>query len=161
MSTELPQVFDLERLLEPVSPERLPEFIDRFIAYYRDHIADQSRPFPAVEETLAALRGDGARLAVLTNKPQVLTVPILERLGLANLFGVICGAGRYDYNKPDARVVKHVVDELLKLSVKYGDVSGRLFQNRIAILHDGIDHLRCLLNLLTVSATQSAIRNQR
>ena len=36
---------------EPVSPERLPELIDRFIAYYRDHIADQSRPFPAVEET--------------------------------------------------------------------------------------------------------------
>jgi phosphoglycolate phosphatase len=97
---------------EPVSAERLPELIDRFIAHYRGHIADHSRPFPHVEETLAALKSDGARLAVLTNKPQVLTEPILEALGLAGVFGVICGAGRYDYNKPDARVVRHVVDEL-------------------------------------------------
>ena len=97
---------------DPVSASRLPELIDRFIAHYRNHIADHSRPFPQVEETLAVLRRGGLRLAVLTNKPQVLTEPILETLGLTNHFGVICGAGRYDYNKPDARVVRHVVDEL-------------------------------------------------
>ena len=97
---------------EPVSADRLPVLIDRFIAHYREHIADHSRPFPAVEDTLATLKQGGARLAVLTNKPQVLTEPILEALKLANHFDFICGAGRYDYNKPDARVVKHVVEEL-------------------------------------------------
>jgi phosphoglycolate phosphatase len=73
---------------------------------------DGSRPFPGVENTLLQLRDEGARLAVLTNKPQVLTEPILENLNLAQHFGVICGAGRYEYNKPDARVVEHVVREL-------------------------------------------------
>ncbi|HEY1962173.1 MAG TPA: HAD-IA family hydrolase [Rhizomicrobium sp.] len=97
---------------ERAAPERLPELVDRFIAHYRAHIVDGSRPFPGVEETLVQLRRDGARLAVLTNKPQVLTEPILENLNLAQFFGVICGAGRYDYNKPDARVVEHVVREL-------------------------------------------------
>lgn len=109
---------------EPVSAQQLPDLIDRFIAHYRDHIADFSRPFPGVQETLAALKGEGARLAVLTNKPQVLTVPILETLGLASLFGVICGAGRYDYNKPDARVVRHVIEELggnLDRTIMVGD----------------------------------------
>jgi phosphoglycolate phosphatase len=109
---------------EPVSVSQLPELVDRFIAHYREHIADYSRPFPAVEKTLIALKRDGARLAVLTNKPQVLTVPILEILRLARLFGVICGAGRYDYNKPDARVVRHVIEELggdLNRAVMVGD----------------------------------------
>jgi phosphoglycolate phosphatase len=97
---------------ERATPERLPELVDRFIAHYRAHIVDGSRPFPGVEDTLEALRREGARLAVLTNKPQVLTEPILESLNLARHFGVICGAGRYDYNKPDARVVDHVLHEL-------------------------------------------------
>ena len=97
---------------ERAEPERLQELVDRFIAHYRAHIVDGSRPFPGVEDTLLQLRDEGARLAVLTNKPQVLTEPILENLNLAQHFGVICGAGRYDYNKPDARVVEHVVREL-------------------------------------------------
>lgn len=97
---------------EPVTAERLPVLVDRFIAHYRDHIVDGSRPFPGVPETLQHLRRQGARLAVLTNKPQVLTEPILEALELSQFFGVICGSGRYDYNKPDARVVTHVVQEL-------------------------------------------------
>lgn len=97
---------------ERAAPERIQELVDGFIAYYRDHIADLSRPFPEVETTLSSLRQSGARLAVLTNKPQVLTVPILEALGLSRHFGAVCGAGRYDYHKPDARVVAHVLEEL-------------------------------------------------
>jgi phosphoglycolate phosphatase len=97
---------------ERATPESLPELVDRFIAHYRDHIADLSRPFPGVEATLSSLKEGGARLAVLTNKPHVLTVPILETLNLSAHFEVICGAGRYDYHKPDARIVAHVVEEL-------------------------------------------------
>jgi phosphoglycolate phosphatase len=97
---------------ERAAPERLPELVDRFIAHYRTHIVDGSRPFPGVEKTLEQLRHDGWRMAVLTNKPQVLTEPILEAMKLSHYFGVICGAGRYDCNKPDARVVEHVLREL-------------------------------------------------
>jgi phosphoglycolate phosphatase len=97
---------------ERAPASHLPELVDRFIAHYRDHIADLSRPFPGVEATLGSLRQEGARLAVLTNKPQILTLPILEALSLSEHFEVICGAGRYDYHKPDARIVAHVVEEL-------------------------------------------------
>jgi phosphoglycolate phosphatase len=54
----------------------------------------------------------GARLGVLTNKPQELAVPLLETLGLAQYFAAIHGAGRFSYSKPDARVFHHVVDEM-------------------------------------------------
>jgi|ERR1051325_4021690 phosphoglycolate phosphatase len=93
-------------------PDRLPGLIDAFIAHYRAHIADESAAFPGVEATLAALAADGARLGVLTNKPHELAVPLLEALDLAKYFGAIHGAGRFSYNKPDARVFHHVVDEL-------------------------------------------------
>lgn len=97
---------------ERLPQERLPDLVDRFIAHYRGHIVDGSRPFAGVYATLEQLQQEGARMAVLTNKPQVLTEPILAALHLSQYFGVICGAGRYDYNKPDARVVAHVIAEL-------------------------------------------------
>ncbi|MFL5239150.1 MAG: HAD-IA family hydrolase, partial [Rhizomicrobium sp.] len=96
----------------PATPDHLSLLVDRFIDHYRNHLADNSLPFPDVVETLAGLRSQGARLAVLTNKPQELTVPILDALNLSQYFGVICGAGRYSFNKPDARVVAHVLEEL-------------------------------------------------
>ena len=46
---------------EPVDARRLPGLVDDFVAHYRAHIADESRPFPGVDETLAALRGAAAR----------------------------------------------------------------------------------------------------
>jgi phosphoglycolate phosphatase len=97
---------------EPMDESRLPALIDDYIAHYRKHIAVASRPFPGVEATLAALKDDGARLAVLTNKPQELTELLLPALNLDRYFAAIHGAGRYSYNKPDARVFHHVADEL-------------------------------------------------
>lgn len=97
---------------EPLDDARAPALIDDYIAHYRAHIADESRPFPGVPETLAHFVRSGARLGVLTNKPQELAVPLLETLGLAQYFSAIHGAGRFSYSKPDARVFHHVVDEL-------------------------------------------------
>ena len=93
-------------------PEILPRLIDEFIAHYRAHIADESQPFPNVEATLELLKANGARMGVLTNKPQALVLPLLDALNLSRFFGAIHGAGRYDYVKPDARVFHHVVEEL-------------------------------------------------
>ncbi|HEX4294201.1 MAG TPA: HAD-IA family hydrolase [Rhizomicrobium sp.] len=95
-----------------MDPARLPGLIDLYIAHYRKHIAVASRPFPHVEETLSLLKARGARLGVLTNKPQELTDLLLPALKMEGYFAAIHGAGRYGYNKPDARVFHHVVDEL-------------------------------------------------
>src|SRR5215469_5146498 len=96
----------------PLPEDRVVALIDDYIAHYRAHIADESRPFPGVEETLAGFVQAGARLGVLTNKPQELAVPLLETLGLAQYFASIHGAGRFSYSKPDARVFHHVVEEM-------------------------------------------------
>jgi phosphoglycolate phosphatase len=95
-----------------IAPELMTPLIDDYIAHYRKHVAVASLPFPGVLETLDALKAQGARLGVLTNKPQELTDLLLPALRMEGYFGAIHGAGRYSYTKPDARVFHHVVDEL-------------------------------------------------
>lgn len=97
---------------EAMDEARMPALVDAYIAHYKKHIAVASRPFPGVEATLGRLKADGARLAVLTNKPQELTDLLLPALDLTGFFGAIHGAGRLEVSKPDARVFHAVIDEL-------------------------------------------------
>jgi phosphoglycolate phosphatase len=96
----------------PTEDAQLPELVDRFLVHYRAHIADGSVPFPGVEETLAVLQADGARMAVLTNKPQEMADLLLAALKLDRFFPVVYGAGRMTYVKPDARIFHDVVRDL-------------------------------------------------
>jgi len=96
----------------PPPDDDLARLVDSFIAHYRQNIAGASRPFPGVTETLSALAAMGARLGVLTNKPQELTDLLLPAVGLDRFFGAVLGAGRLSFNKPDARTFDAVVAEL-------------------------------------------------
>ncbi|HTT85422.1 MAG TPA: HAD-IA family hydrolase, partial [Rhizomicrobium sp.] len=96
----------------PVDEATSIRLVNDSVAYYRAHIADESRPFPGVVKTLERFREAGARLGVLTNKPEELTLPLLDALDLRRFFAAVHGAGRFSYSKPDARVFHHVVDEL-------------------------------------------------
>ena len=96
----------------PAEPERLEGMMDAFLAHYRSHIADLSRPYPGVEETLTAFEAEGARMGVLTNKPHDLTLLLMAKLGLDKYFAAIFGQGRMPYTKPDARIFPDVVREV-------------------------------------------------
>jgi phosphoglycolate phosphatase len=95
----------------PVTEDEMPALVEIFLDHYRDHIADSSRLFPHVAETLATLKAGGARLGILTNKPQDLTDRLLPRLGLEGLFAAVYGAGRKPYTKPDPRIFHEVVGD--------------------------------------------------
>ena len=96
----------------PVTAEELPPLIEIFLDHYRGHIADGTRLFPRVAETLVELKSAGAHLGVLTNKPQELTDLLLPHLGLGEMFGSVYGAGRKPYTKPDPRIFHDVVADL-------------------------------------------------
>lgn len=97
---------------EEARAEEMPALEAIFLEHYRDHLADFSRPFPGVEETLTRLQAGGARLGVLTNKPNHLAGPLLERLDLMRFFPSVYGAGTRSYVKPDPRIFDDVVAEL-------------------------------------------------
>jgi phosphoglycolate phosphatase len=102
----------MEAVGRVVTPEALPALVDIFMAHYRAHIADHSVLFPGVRETLTALKAAGARLAVLTNKPQELADLLLPAIDLRAPFAEVYGAGRMSYVKPDARIFHDVVHDI-------------------------------------------------
>lgn len=103
----------LERGLEvenrQVTPEEMTKLTEDFIAYYADHIADESRPFEGLEAALDNLAGRGYRLAVCTNKLEWLSRRLLDRLGLTPRFAAICGADTFGVAKPDPIILRQTV----------------------------------------------------
>jgi phosphoglycolate phosphatase len=94
---------------EPVDPDRLDLLVDRFVSYYAAHIAEDSRVFPGVREALERLEAAGARLAVCTNKHEVLALSVLQALDLTQPFSAIIGADTLPIRKPDPAVYHETV----------------------------------------------------
>jgi phosphoglycolate phosphatase len=85
------------------SPRRVELLFDQFVAYYVEHIADTSRPFPGTLDALDRFAAAGWTLAVCTNKLESLSRVLLGRLGIADRFKVIAGQDTYGVRKPDPR----------------------------------------------------------
>jgi phosphoglycolate phosphatase len=85
---------------ELATDENVDRGLKFFLAYYRDHMLDNSAPYPGVAETLAKLDGR-SKMAVLTNKPVVFSREMLTRLGFAPYFAYIYGGNSFPQKKPD------------------------------------------------------------
>jgi len=110
----------------PLPAHREGELFDRFIAHYRAHIADESRPFPGAAPALQALIAEGARLAICTNKPTDLATALLEALDLQRLFAAVVGPDAARARKPDPRHLAAAVAAAggaLDRTVMVGDAS--------------------------------------
>jgi phosphoglycolate phosphatase len=90
--------------------ERVEALFEDFIAHYRAHIADETRLFPGAEAALERLADAGFRLAVCTNKPEDLSVLLLDRLKVADRFAAICGRETFPFFKPDPRALTMTID---------------------------------------------------
>ena len=77
-----------------------PALFEEFLADYVEHIADHSRPFPGVVETLEALAARGVVLCVATNKRTDLSEILLEKLDLTRHFAAIVGPDKVSARKP-------------------------------------------------------------
>jgi phosphoglycolate phosphatase len=84
----------------PVEQAQDPALFDAFIADYIDHIADHSKPFEGVVETLESLAERGATLVVVTNKRSDLSELLLGKIELTKHFAAIVGPDRVSARKP-------------------------------------------------------------
>jgi phosphoglycolate phosphatase len=82
------------------------------IDYYSSHIADSSRPFPGVVQTLEEVRRHGIKTAICTNKPVALANKLIEVLGMTALFDAVLGGDSLPVKKPDPG---HVLGTLQRL----------------------------------------------
>ena len=92
----------------------LQDLLERMLAYYGEHVAEESRPFPGVREVLADFAAAGVKLAVCTNKPAALTRLLFERLDMLGCFDAIVGGDDLPVRKPHPG---HVTATLARLGV--------------------------------------------
>lgn len=88
------------------------DLVAHFIEHYDANIAVTSRPFAGCETVLRGLAARGVKLGVCTNKPERLSLKLLDELNLRGLFPVVLGADSRAYRKPDPR---HLLDTVSAL----------------------------------------------
>ncbi len=97
--------------------------LNDFIADYKEHLLDRTRPYDGVIETLDALCASGLSVAIVTNKPHVQAVRLAQHL-FGERFTVIYG-GCADYpKKPDpasAELAMNALDVKASECVFVGD----------------------------------------
>ena len=96
----------VERLLAahshraPAAPT-LQRALALFERNYRATLAQQTRPFPGVEEGLSQFLAVGLQLACVTNKTESFTLPLLEATGLRGFFDLVVAGDTLARKKPD------------------------------------------------------------
>ena len=84
---------------EDLSPERLQDVLDRYLAHYWQVCLDTTRPYPGIEAMLEEL-GRSYRLALLSNKGENLSAHILNGLRLGGHFLEVVGGDSFPTRKP-------------------------------------------------------------
>ena len=90
----------VRKLLGPGFEEKIPALVDQFKAHYNEHCVVATRLYDGVGATLSLLASRGYKMAVVTNKPERISVTILEKLGLGGCFGCVIGGNSVANKKP-------------------------------------------------------------
>jgi phosphoglycolate phosphatase len=107
-----------------VSGGAVDRMLADFVAYYADHIADRSQPFPGLDAALDHLAARECRFAVCTNKREGLSRLLLDTLGLTRRFEAICGPDTFGMPKPDPEILRRTIQAAgggLQRAIMVGD----------------------------------------
>ena len=90
-----------------------PGFDAAFAVLMRHYAASlplQARAYPGVEETLLALRAQGVKVALCTNKPERFIGPLFDALGWHAWFDAVVGGDTLAEPKPSALPLRDLAD---------------------------------------------------
>lgn len=85
---------------EPKNSEQLAALRTEFLNEYETHIAAESRLFDGIEQILGAIEDKDIPWGVITNKPEYLTLNLLDQLNLTDRCCCIVGADTAARAKP-------------------------------------------------------------
>ena len=90
------------------APEHHQQAVEISMAYYQKFPTDHTLIFPGVPETLTKLQKMGYPLAIISNKPTDLMLPVLQSLRLDSFFHPIIGGEDFPNRKPDPMAAEDV-----------------------------------------------------
>ncbi len=91
--------------------ELLRTMVGEYNVFYGRRCGTRSHLYPQVRETLEALRAQGTRLAVVTNKEGRYTQIVMDVQKLTDLFDVIISGDTFASKKPDPVGVAHCLQQ--------------------------------------------------
>ena len=100
----------IERALGVSETEVVDRVLEKFMAYYREHSLDKTRPYDGVKELLSALTKKGIISVIVTNKAHAAAVKIGKHFFGDNI--KVYGQREGVPTKPDPAIVNLVLDEL-------------------------------------------------
>ncbi|WP_377294899.1 phosphoglycolate phosphatase [Rhizobium sp. SG2393] len=77
--------------------------IKRFTEIYGSRVAQETRPYADVVAVLTALKAEGWKMGVCTNKMERFARAVVEQLDLAAFFEIVAGPDTFKIGKPDPR----------------------------------------------------------
>lgn len=83
---------------------------EAFMEYYSQNLTTRTVFFPNVEDTI--FHFSQKKLAILSNKPDHFTKPIIEALGLQKHFEIVLGANKHMERKPSAEPIQYIMNKL-------------------------------------------------
>jgi len=102
-----------DRDIEVNLDEKLVEnALDIFLDFYAQNLCNETVTYQNVPATLQTLKEKGYRLTIVTNKPFAFVSPILQGLGIDDLFELILGGDSLSVKKPDPAPLLYVCEKL-------------------------------------------------
>ncbi|TWX68148.1 phosphoglycolate phosphatase [Colwellia sp. C1TZA3] len=97
---------------EDLSEARKSKALAIFLNYYQQCLCLESTLYNDVKATLLALKKQGYRLAIITNKPAEFIEPIITGFGLNSLFELLLGGDSLAERKPHPLPLIHACETL-------------------------------------------------
>ncbi len=101
-----------QRVLGATHPHLVARLGELVRPVYRTRMTCHTRPYPGIHELIERVRGHGARLAVLSNKPHDMTVRVVATFWSDNIFAAVHGYVEERYRKPSPYSVLRICDEV-------------------------------------------------
>lgn len=100
----------MEKILFPANSYLFDKGMSIFLDYYAEHLLDNTIFFPGVIETLNYFADK--KMAVVTNKPENLSVKTLKGLGVYGYFEAVLGGDSLEKKKPSPEPILKVLKDL-------------------------------------------------
>ena len=90
----------------------------RFLAHYQQHLARETRLFPGMPDLLVRIEAAGLPWGVVTNKLATFTIPLLQRLGLAQRAACVISGDTLGVAKPHPEPLLHAARLMQRPAVR-------------------------------------------
>lgn len=81
-----------------------------FLDLYKENVCVKSQLFPGVKKGLSYLQEKGLKIGCVTNKPEAFTIPLLKKLGIYDVFGIVVSGDTLPAKKPDPAPLLHAAE---------------------------------------------------